>query len=226
MSHSQFHSIESFILRHAWLSLWDKHMTTGRINQVTTARHRGAHYPTNNVQLPCPSAPSPEGVGCPRLVKHDTTLSCKASRTVPQRRDDRRLLRARSSPAPVMSTCPPVDNDLNTQTTRFNTRKRCNPTLPRPAPEQDDDTSGRLARVQRPNSQICSASQAMPLPGRLTAHGTPAISSAEQRLVRTDSSDGNQQHCHSQQDCWKPVWTHPTGWSHDLIWMWECLHAH
>ena len=35
MSHSQFHSIEAFILRHAWLSLWDKHMTTGRINQVT-----------------------------------------------------------------------------------------------------------------------------------------------------------------------------------------------
>ncbi len=35
MSHSQFHGTESFILRHAWLSLWDKHMTTGRINQVT-----------------------------------------------------------------------------------------------------------------------------------------------------------------------------------------------
>ena len=35
MSHSQFHSIETFILRHAWLNLWDKHMTTGRINQVT-----------------------------------------------------------------------------------------------------------------------------------------------------------------------------------------------
>ncbi len=31
MSHSQFR----MILRHAWLSLWDKHMTTGRINQVT-----------------------------------------------------------------------------------------------------------------------------------------------------------------------------------------------
>ena len=35
MSHSQFHSIESFILRHAWLNLWDERMTTGRINQVT-----------------------------------------------------------------------------------------------------------------------------------------------------------------------------------------------
>ena len=34
MSLSQFHSIELFILRHAWLNLWDKHMTTGRINQV------------------------------------------------------------------------------------------------------------------------------------------------------------------------------------------------
>ena len=34
MSHSQFRS-ETLILRHAWLNLWDKHMTTGRINQVT-----------------------------------------------------------------------------------------------------------------------------------------------------------------------------------------------
>ena len=35
MSHSQFHRINWFILGHAWLNLWDKHMTTGRINQVT-----------------------------------------------------------------------------------------------------------------------------------------------------------------------------------------------
>ena len=35
MSHLQFHCIKVFILRHAWLNLWDKHMTTGRINQVT-----------------------------------------------------------------------------------------------------------------------------------------------------------------------------------------------
>lgn len=39
MSHSQFHSTNLFILRHAWLNLWDKHMTTGRINQVTTSLH-------------------------------------------------------------------------------------------------------------------------------------------------------------------------------------------
>ena len=36
MSCTQFHCIKMFILRHAWLNLWDKHMTTGRINQVTT----------------------------------------------------------------------------------------------------------------------------------------------------------------------------------------------
>lgn len=35
MSHSQFHSLNLFILTHAWLNLWDKHMTTGRINQIT-----------------------------------------------------------------------------------------------------------------------------------------------------------------------------------------------
>ena len=38
MSHSQFHSVDLFTLRHAWLNLWDKHMTTGRINQVATNR--------------------------------------------------------------------------------------------------------------------------------------------------------------------------------------------
>jgi hypothetical protein len=36
MSCTQFYSIKLFILRHAWLNLWDKHMTTGRINQVTS----------------------------------------------------------------------------------------------------------------------------------------------------------------------------------------------
>ena len=35
MSRSQFQS-RIFILRHAWLNLWDERMTTGRINQVTT----------------------------------------------------------------------------------------------------------------------------------------------------------------------------------------------
>ena len=39
MSHSQFHCI-MLILRHAWLNLWDKHMTTGRINQITPSALR------------------------------------------------------------------------------------------------------------------------------------------------------------------------------------------
>ena len=45
MSHSQFHSTNLFILRHAWLNLWDKHMTTGRINQVTTIRNAPGRAP-------------------------------------------------------------------------------------------------------------------------------------------------------------------------------------
>lgn len=40
MSRSQFYSIKLFILRHAWLNLLDKHMTTGRINQITTKLHQ------------------------------------------------------------------------------------------------------------------------------------------------------------------------------------------
>ncbi len=34
MSHLQSYCAYEFILRHAWLNLLDKHMTTGRINQV------------------------------------------------------------------------------------------------------------------------------------------------------------------------------------------------
>ena len=49
MSHSQFHSIKVFTLRHAWLNLWDKHMTTGRINQITIL-HR---HTTPKVQSGC-----------------------------------------------------------------------------------------------------------------------------------------------------------------------------
>ena len=66
MSHSQFHSIRVLILRHAWLNLLDKHMTTGRINQVTTLRTTGpdrcqSHWdhapddarPTSKMRLAC-----------------------------------------------------------------------------------------------------------------------------------------------------------------------------
>ena len=47
MSRSQFYSIKLFILRHAWLNLWDKHMTTGRINQVTVCRALQLHHSPN-----------------------------------------------------------------------------------------------------------------------------------------------------------------------------------
>ena len=48
MSHSQFHSTNLFILRHAWLNLWDKHMTTGRINQVTISQLQQWSSPAAN----------------------------------------------------------------------------------------------------------------------------------------------------------------------------------
>ena len=47
MSHSQFHSINLFILRHAWLNLLDKHMTTGRINQVTILQRMSTALPAH-----------------------------------------------------------------------------------------------------------------------------------------------------------------------------------
>ena len=58
MSLSQFHSIELFILRHAWLNLWDKHMTTGRINQVckrkTEKKRKRAQQQAGSRPLPPP----------------------------------------------------------------------------------------------------------------------------------------------------------------------------
>ena len=57
MSHSQFHSIRVLILRHAWLNLLDKHMTTGRINQVTTLRELGA---LSRRAIPPRGAPAPQ----------------------------------------------------------------------------------------------------------------------------------------------------------------------
>ena len=46
MSHSQFQS-KGFILRRAWLSLWDERMTTGRINQVAVLTRHGKANQTN-----------------------------------------------------------------------------------------------------------------------------------------------------------------------------------
>ena len=39
MSHSQIH-YDQYVLRHAWLNLLSKHITAGRINQVTVTSTR------------------------------------------------------------------------------------------------------------------------------------------------------------------------------------------
>ena len=77
MSHSQFHSTEAFILRHAWLSLWDKHMTTGRINQVTI---RARDWPTESPQGRRPL----QNVQRPAFGQwsiHQWTVDCRPSQT-------------------------------------------------------------------------------------------------------------------------------------------------
>ena len=50
MSRSQFQS-KRFILRHAWLNLWDERMTTGRINQVAIFPNPSWNNKTNNQNL-------------------------------------------------------------------------------------------------------------------------------------------------------------------------------
>ena len=68
MSRSQFYSIKLFILRHAWLNLWDKHMTTGRINQVTLlSTAKNLPRPWGTKQTPYCSThmqPKLQGVNC------------------------------------------------------------------------------------------------------------------------------------------------------------------
>ena len=48
MSHSQFHSIDLFILRHAWLNLWDKRML---LAESTRLLSRGSSVGTNPNQI-------------------------------------------------------------------------------------------------------------------------------------------------------------------------------
>ena len=159
-------------------------MTTGRINQVTIGG-RGSARPTHKMRLPAARHP-PHGLGCPRFAKPNTRLSCKASHTVRQRRDDHGLPCGRSSPAPVLSALNGVGPDLHPRTHEsLHTRNGATPQC------HCRHRTGRRKGTPLPSatahSQICSASQAMPLPGRPTAHGTPAISSAEQRPCRTEA---------------------------------------
>ena len=52
MSHSQFHSIDLFILRHAWLNLWDKRMllaeSTRLLSRVSPLRITGIPVANDN----------------------------------------------------------------------------------------------------------------------------------------------------------------------------------
>ena len=72
MSHSQFHSIEIFILRHAWLNLWDKHMTTGRINQVTPCTGARLFCQQGDRHLAKPSRPFSTSVGTKMAQRKQT----------------------------------------------------------------------------------------------------------------------------------------------------------
>ena len=61
LSPSQFHLLNRYELRHAWLNLWDEHMTTGRINQIVTESHCkhsfSKHYPNTARSFTSHSSP-------------------------------------------------------------------------------------------------------------------------------------------------------------------------
>ena len=85
MSHLQFQS-KRFILRHAWLNLWDERITTGRINQVAIL-----FFSITSSEVACDKHTSPNtiyAVGylfsiwewehnavCPVIQKGDVTIS-------------------------------------------------------------------------------------------------------------------------------------------------------
>ena len=74
MSHSQFHSIKVFTLRHAWLNLWDKHMTTGRINQITIVQTWKRKHPNDKLM--------PQTDVTPQRTKqswHTAWITCRQS---------------------------------------------------------------------------------------------------------------------------------------------------
>ena len=87
MSCTQFHGIKMFILRHAWLNLWDKHMTTGRINQVTFVRERWEAFHTAECKLQRECDPvrmhSIPAIALPTSVRFNRTVSLTTLLTSP-----------------------------------------------------------------------------------------------------------------------------------------------
>ena len=73
MSRSQFQS-KRFILRHAWLNLWDERMTTGRINQVAVLKQQ---LPTANSQSIIHFQRQPTNTALDRVLKRESKASNK-----------------------------------------------------------------------------------------------------------------------------------------------------
>ena len=51
MSHSQFHSIDLFILRHAWLNLWDKRMLLAESTRLLSLKQKNRYMSTRKRTL-------------------------------------------------------------------------------------------------------------------------------------------------------------------------------
>ena len=114
MSHLQFHSTNVFILRHAWLNLWDKHMTTGRINQVTVVTFK----PNSDIASLC----RPEWTEAPSNNKQhnrwfqlkDTTI-VRANNSKENAHSTLRVLRhVRTDQSDQNCSCPHEEDNLPT----------------------------------------------------------------------------------------------------------------
>ena len=140
MSHSQFHSIEAFILRHAWLSLWDKHMTTGRINQVTTGG-RGSTHPTSGSQ---PLGTLQPGVGCPRLPDRQRSPLQTLPHCTPT------AARRQASLRPVLVHAGAVDSSVDWDVGHNGIAWRAKTVQPPLRSQAPQSSTTRLRRVQRP----------------------------------------------------------------------------
>ena len=89
------------ILRHAWLNLWDKHMTTGRINQVTILTPR----PWGVGDAPPKQGKVLRESGLQGLVSRRWVLNSKLRYTLQSRSNQRPEQRLRTGSG-CLSICP------------------------------------------------------------------------------------------------------------------------
>ena len=75
MSHSQFHSIDLFILRHAWLNLWDKRMLLAESTRLLSLPYLRRQKPDRETKNKAPTSPCSTQTGTNARVSRKRCFS-------------------------------------------------------------------------------------------------------------------------------------------------------